>query len=285
MSSANVLSNRNGSPRSHTRTRPSLWRLVGHRYCRDLRRRSEDARFSRALCAGERSCRHRCREGGSCDLGCRSISCWRVGHRVGGRLRLIAVIEDARVIRRILGHLGLLTEAPAVRPVRPPQSVFDAVALVIPVIEPAFRADTMAPARGADRGATGGRATRRRAIRAATITRRADREEAVAAPAGFLAKRRVHGAGAAGRSGWTSSPNRGTRERTASACRSLRRSRGSGGSVRVLPRVLSLRDRRREQHQRSGRGRCRVCGRTERAHKPLGKPHRTVSHTAHTQYF
>ena len=40
--------------------------------------------------------------------------------RRGGRLRLIALIEDARVIRRILGHLGLPTEVPAARPARPP---------------------------------------------------------------------------------------------------------------------------------------------------------------------
>lgn len=38
--------------------------------------------------------------------------------RCGGRLRLVAVIEEARVIRRILGHLGLPTEVPAARPSR-----------------------------------------------------------------------------------------------------------------------------------------------------------------------
>lgn len=40
--------------------------------------------------------------------------------RCGGRLRLIALIEEARVIHRILGHLGLPTEVPAACPARPP---------------------------------------------------------------------------------------------------------------------------------------------------------------------
>jgi hypothetical protein len=40
--------------------------------------------------------------------------------RCGGRLRLIALIEEARVIHRILGHLGLPTEVPAPCPARPP---------------------------------------------------------------------------------------------------------------------------------------------------------------------
>ena len=53
-----------------------------------------------------------------------------------------------------------------------------------------------------ERVARGG-ATRRRAIRVAAITRRADREEAIAAPTDFLAKRRVHDVGAAARSDWT----------------------------------------------------------------------------------
>jgi hypothetical protein len=40
--------------------------------------------------------------------------------RCGGRLRLIALIEVAAVIGRILGHLGLPTEIPAPRPARAP---------------------------------------------------------------------------------------------------------------------------------------------------------------------
>jgi hypothetical protein len=44
--------------------------------------------------------------------------------RCGGWLRLIALIEEARVIRRILGHLGLPTEVPAARPSRAPPIPF-----------------------------------------------------------------------------------------------------------------------------------------------------------------
>jgi len=40
--------------------------------------------------------------------------------RCGGRLRLIALIEEGRVIRRILDHLGEPSEVPAARPPRAP---------------------------------------------------------------------------------------------------------------------------------------------------------------------
>ena len=40
--------------------------------------------------------------------------------RCGGRLRLIALIEEAAVIQRILRHLGVPTEIPAPRPARAP---------------------------------------------------------------------------------------------------------------------------------------------------------------------
>ena len=40
--------------------------------------------------------------------------------RCGGRLRLIALIEQASVIERILRHLGLPTEVPEPRPARAP---------------------------------------------------------------------------------------------------------------------------------------------------------------------
>ena len=40
--------------------------------------------------------------------------------RCGGRLRLIALIEEAAVIQRILRHLGVPTEIPAARPARAP---------------------------------------------------------------------------------------------------------------------------------------------------------------------
>jgi hypothetical protein len=38
----------------------------------------------------------------------------------GGRLRLVALIEQKVVVTRILTHLGLPTELPVPRPARPP---------------------------------------------------------------------------------------------------------------------------------------------------------------------
>jgi hypothetical protein len=43
--------------------------------------------------------------------------------RCGGRMRVVATIEDPVVIRRILTHLGLSTAASAPRP--PPADLFD----------------------------------------------------------------------------------------------------------------------------------------------------------------
>jgi Putative transposase len=40
--------------------------------------------------------------------------------RCGGRMTLIATIDDPAVIRKILAHLGLSTERPDARPARPP---------------------------------------------------------------------------------------------------------------------------------------------------------------------
>ena len=40
--------------------------------------------------------------------------------RGGGRLRLVALIEQASVVQRILRHLGLPTEVPEPRPARAP---------------------------------------------------------------------------------------------------------------------------------------------------------------------
>ena len=40
--------------------------------------------------------------------------------RCGGRLRLVAVIEQASVVQRILRHVGLPTELPEPRPARAP---------------------------------------------------------------------------------------------------------------------------------------------------------------------
>lgn len=45
--------------------------------------------------------------------------------RCGGRLRLIALVEEARVIRRILDHLGVPSEVPAARPSRAPPIAFE----------------------------------------------------------------------------------------------------------------------------------------------------------------
>ena len=100
------------------------------------------------------------------------------------------------------------------------------------MIEAAFWTAPMALAGRTDRGATRRGATRRRAIGVAAITRRADREKAVAAPADFLAKRRVHDVGAAARFDWTRRLNRGTREPTGSVASEHRGGhRGSGGSA------------------------------------------------------
>ena len=40
--------------------------------------------------------------------------------RCGGRLKLIALIKDPTVIRRVLQHLGLPTDVPEARPARAP---------------------------------------------------------------------------------------------------------------------------------------------------------------------
>ena len=40
--------------------------------------------------------------------------------RCGGRLRLIAVIDDPAVVEHVLRHLGLPTEIPEARPARAP---------------------------------------------------------------------------------------------------------------------------------------------------------------------
>lgn len=42
------------------------------------------------------------------------------GHAGSGRLRLVALIEEAAVISRILSHLGLAIEIPRAVPARPP---------------------------------------------------------------------------------------------------------------------------------------------------------------------
>ena len=51
--------------------------------------------------------------------------------RCGGRFRLIALIEQAAVIQRMLRHLGLPTEIPDPRPVRAPPRPIDRTALFV----------------------------------------------------------------------------------------------------------------------------------------------------------
>ena len=45
--------------------------------------------------------------------------------RCGGRLRLVALIDEASVIQRILRHLGLPTEISEPRPARAPPLPFE----------------------------------------------------------------------------------------------------------------------------------------------------------------
>ena len=47
--------------------------------------------------------------------------------RCGGRLRLVALIDQASVIQRILRHLGLPTDVPEPRPARPPPRAVDPI--------------------------------------------------------------------------------------------------------------------------------------------------------------
>jgi hypothetical protein len=94
-------------------------------------------------------------------------------------------------------------------------------ALVIAMIESAFRAPAMPLPRRAEGRVTCRAAARWRAIGVTAITRRADGEGAIAASADFLAKRRVHDVEAAARFDWTRRTNRGTRETTGSVRRSI----------------------------------------------------------------
>jgi hypothetical protein len=92
---------------------------------------------------------------------------------------------------------------------------------VIAMIEAPFGTATMTLARGTHRGVAGRRATDRRAVLVAAITRGADREEAIAAATDLLAERRIHDVEAAARFDWTRLAHRGTRERTGSVRRSI----------------------------------------------------------------
>ena len=47
--------------------------------------------------------------------------------RCRGRLRIVALIDQASVIQRILRHFGLPTDVPEPRPARPPLSAVDPI--------------------------------------------------------------------------------------------------------------------------------------------------------------
>lgn len=58
--------------------------------------------------------------------------------RCGGRLQLIALIEHARVVERILRHPGLPTDRPEPRPRAPPDAVLDPEPQLIPGFDATF---------------------------------------------------------------------------------------------------------------------------------------------------
>jgi hypothetical protein len=92
---------------------------------------------------------------------------------------------------------------------------------VIAMIEAALGTALMALSGGTHGGLARRRATHRRAIGVAAITRHADRKDAIAAATHFLAKRPIHDVEAAARFDWTRRSNRGTRETTGSVRRSI----------------------------------------------------------------
>jgi len=92
---------------------------------------------------------------------------------------------------------------------------------VIAMIEAALGTALMALAGGPHGGLARRRATPRRAIGVAAITRHADRKDAIAPSTDFLAKRPIHDVEAAARFDWTRRSNRGTRETTGSVRRSI----------------------------------------------------------------
>ena len=66
----------------------------------------------------------------------------------GGRLRLIATIEDPLVVQRILRHLGLPTEPPGLYPARPPPGEGDTLVFDFP-LERRLRPEAADPDDGA----------------------------------------------------------------------------------------------------------------------------------------
>ena len=94
-------------------------------------------------------------------------------------------------------------------------------ALVIAMIEATLGTALMTLSSGTHGCLARRRATHRRAIRVAAITRHADRKDAIAASTDFLAKRPIHDVEAAARFDWTRRSNHGTRETTGSVRRSI----------------------------------------------------------------
>src|SRR3972149_134859 len=127
----------------------------------------------------------------------------------GGRRRRAGgqCVERGRPLGSLIPHAG---------PIR---------ALMIAMVKTPFRALAMSLARRPGRRSACRGATRRRAVRVPTITRGADRKEAVAEAADFLTKRGVHVGGGAARFDWTRWSNRGTKETTGSVA--VGASRGS----------------------------------------------------------
>lgn len=106
--------------------------------------------------------------------------------------------------------------------------------LMIPMIQPPFTTRLVTRLGGGHTAVSTGGSAPGRAIRVTAIAGGADRKQAAAVPAGFLTKRRVHGAAADDRRcHWTPVPFRGTNRAAALVAWSTRWSRGPGGSVRV----------------------------------------------------
>ena len=91
--------------------------------------RSDAARSSACdSCSGARPRRH----WAWADLLRRVFAIDVLGWACGGRLRLIETIEDPPIVQRILRHLGLPTELPALYPARPPPRRGDKLAFDFP---------------------------------------------------------------------------------------------------------------------------------------------------------
>ena len=128
-------------------------------------------------------------------------------------------------------------------------------ALMVSVIEAAFRTALMAGLGTLHRAPAGQETAACRAVGVAAVARRTDRKEAVAPAAGLLAKGLVYGVGVPGRPPTgRRNPNRGTTRATGSVCRRARRSRGSGGRVRTLTSVCvpPVRYRKHRGHTTAG---------------------------------